>query len=108
MRKKCFIVSCFGVCLLLSTVSPAAKAPATSSGGDILGLVEGVLHFCNKVNPNSASSYKAVDQLFTIGQSAKAIARVRNSDAYEGAYQQVTKELKALPASEALATRNAH
>jgi hypothetical protein len=44
-----------------------------------------------------------VDQLFTVGQTAKAIAQVRNSGAYEAAYQQVTNELKALSANEALA-----
>ena len=110
MLKYFFIVGCFGAFLLHPVLSPAQKAPANAnaSAGQLLGMVEGVVHFCDKVNPQSASAYRQVDQLFTNGQSAKTLAQVRNADAYEGAFSQIDKQLRALPAKEASAVCNAH
>jgi hypothetical protein len=107
---KFSVVSCLGAFLLLTMPSPAKTAPAsaTSSDGQLLGMIEGVVHFCDHANSRSASSYKLVDQLFTSGQSAKALAHVRNADPYESAFAQIDKQLKALPAQEALAVCNAH
>ena len=108
MGKKCFTFGCFGVYLLFSTVSPAKAAPAPPSGGSILGTVEGVISFCTKMDAQSVSSYKRVDELMIDGQSSKAIWQLRDSDAYEKAYGQVVKDLKGLSSKDALATCKAH
>lgn len=115
MGKKCFIASCFGVYLLLSTVSPALAAPATSSAGtdanttgSMLGLVEGIRYFCEKVSPGSAASYKQVDQLLVSSQTARVLSQIRNSNAYLNAEARIHKQLQALPRKEASSVCNAH
>jgi len=107
--KKISIVSGFGAFLLLAVLSPAQTATATpTSAGTVLGVLEGTLNFCIKVTPQSASKYKALGQLLINGQSAKAIALVRNSDAYEKSFAQITKQLGALSTTQALAACNTH
>lgn len=107
MLKKCFLISALGVFLVLPTL-PAKTAPTNPSDSATLANVEGVLSFCSKVDSQStiAITYKQVDQLITNNIGAPTIAQLRNSDAYESAYQQVTKTLKALPAKQALAACN--
>jgi hypothetical protein len=106
--QKISVVSALGAFLSLSMLSPAQTAAATTSAGTMLGSLEGAFNFCSKVNPQAAPKYKLFDQLLTNGESAKAIAQVRNSDAYEDAYQQISRKLKALPAREALAVCSVH
>ena len=108
MMKNCFIANGFGAFLLFAVLSPAKAAPAPPSGGSILGTVEGVISFCTKIDASSVSSYKKVDEFMIDGQSSKAIWQIRDSEAYESAYGQVTKTLKALPHNQALATCKAH
>jgi hypothetical protein len=114
--KKFYFASCFGAFLLLPVLSLAQNAtakvsppPTTNASGDsLLGLIEGVVYFCDKVNPASAQGYKLVDQLIVGDQTAKTLKLIRNSDAYESTITQINKELHALPAKEALAVCKAH
>lgn len=122
MVRNCSIASGLGILLFASILSPAQTAtpirvgsspvgvPASTLSADssILGLVEGVIHFCGELNPKSVSTYKRFQELLTVGQSAKAISQARDSEAYEDAYGKVSKELKALPVKEALSECNAH
>jgi hypothetical protein len=116
--KKFYFVCCFGAFLLLPVLSPAQKAttnasanttPTTNASGDsLLGTIEGVVYFCDKVNRNSASGYKQIDHLLVDGQTAKTLNQIRNSDAYESTITQTNRLLGRLPAKEALAVCNAH
>ena len=123
MVRNCSIASGLGILLFASILSPAQKAtpirvgsspvgvPAAtplSADGSILGLVEGVIHFCGELNPKSVSTYKRFQQVLTVGQSANTISQARKSDGYEDAYGKVTKELRELPAKEALSECDAH
>ena len=108
MVKNCFIVSGLGTFLFVSMLSPAKPAPAKITPGTVLGSLEGTLNFCAKVDPPAAPIYKSLGQLIINRQSAKAIAEVRRSDAYEDAYQQISTKLQSLPANQAQATCNAH
>jgi hypothetical protein len=81
---------------------------SNSSGNSLLGMMEGAIDSCSKISPGSMSGYKQVDQLFTNGQSVQAIATVRNSGAYKDAYQQVTNQLNALTAEEAVSACSNH
>jgi hypothetical protein len=109
MVKKCSIVLGLGTFLLLSTLPSAqAAAPKLPNDGAFLGTVEGALSSCSKIKAQALPSYRQLDLLLTSGQSANAIAQVRNSHAYESAYQQVIKSLKALPANEASAACSGH
>jgi hypothetical protein len=78
------------------------------SAGTIIGSLEGTLAFCTSANPQGAASYDAFDQLITNGQSASAMAELRNSDSYERAYRQITKQLRALSPAEAVAECKPH
>ena len=130
MVKTCFIVIALGAFLLLPVASLAQKgssnantgsslglktsgghvstpqnSPAT--GGAVLGLVEGVLSFCQKIH-QPAAGYQQIDQLFTSGQSGSALAQVRDGDSYESAFRQITKQLQGLPANQASAVCTTH
>ena len=112
MVKKISIVAGFGAFLLVSSLAPAQKTPkpstSTSSDGTVLGVLDGVVSFCAKVSPGSASTYRELSQFITNGQSAQAVTQVRDSDLYQKAYQQVGKDLKTLSANDAVAACNAH
>jgi len=85
-----------------------APAPAIPSAGTIIGSLEGTLAFCTSVNPQGAAGYNLIDQLITNGQSAGAVAQVRSSNAYEIAYGQITKQLRAYPRARAIAECKPH
>ena|SRR5215469_9718641 len=114
MVKKSFVVTGLGMFLFLSIVPQVKAATAnttttsTSAAGSLLGLVEGVNSFCQKIDSQSASSYRQLDEVLIDGQSSKAIAQVRNSDAYHQAYGQVVEKLKELSSKNALAVCKAH
>jgi hypothetical protein len=113
MVKKISIVAGFGAFLLVSSLAPAQKtqktpSTSTSSDGTVLGVLDGVVSFCAKVSPGSASTYRELSQFITNGQSAQAVTQVRDSDLYQKAYQQVGKDLKTLSANDAVAACNAH
>jgi hypothetical protein len=74
----------------------------------MLGQLEGALSFCGKVSPGSASTYSELSQFITNSQSAQAVSQVRGTNTYQKAYQQVNKQLQALPANGAVAACNAH
>jgi hypothetical protein len=48
----------------------------------MLGITEGILTYCTKVDPPSADKYRERIKLLVQGSSDATLARVRNSDAY--------------------------
>ena len=107
MKNSAF--TCFGAFLLLSVLSPAQTAPAsTTSSGTVLGLIEGTIAVCSRVNPGSAGTYEALDLFFTNNQSPAAINQVRHSSTYEQSYLAISKTLEALSTSQIKAACSAH
>ena len=109
--KNLSVVTGFGAFLLLSVLSPANAATATTtptSAGTVLGALEATLSFCEKVDPAGVPRYKVLAQIPLTGQNATEVALVRTTDAYEKEYGQITKQLEALTTSQAKAACNAH
>ena len=104
MGKKIAIVGGLGAFLFVSILASAQKekAPATS-GGSILGALEGTMNFCGKVDPQSASKYEDLKKLLTNGQSNEAVAKIRESKEYKDSLDQTNKQLGALSPKEAVA-----
>lgn len=113
MLNKSSVVSSLGAFLFLSilpTVQAATPSTNTTTlgAGSILGTLEGAISFCTKIDAQSVPVYRHLDEVLIDGQSSKAIWQVRYSPAYEDAYGQTTKTLKALSHDQALATCRAH
>ena len=107
MAKKISIVSVAGTFLALSLLTPAQTAPKPISA-PALGVFEGMLNFCGKVNPQSADKYKEMAKSLTKDQPAAALAEIRDSREYKDSAGQIGKKLGAMSTKEALATCNAH
>lgn len=106
MLKK--IALGFGVILLTSTLAPAQNASTDTGGASLLGVVEGAMSFCSKVNPGTPSGYKQIDQVFLHGQSEKTLEQVRESSAYTASFNQTKKLLQGLSPADASAVCNTH
>ena len=105
MIKKIPFVSTIGAFLILSVLAPAQTAPTPARlSAPALGVLEGMLDFCGKVNPQSADKYKEIRKNLTKDQAAGAVDKMRNSQEYKDSVDQVTKQLAALPTKEASAT----
>ena len=106
MLKKISIVG--GLGLLLAILAPAQTAPPTDAepptAGQLLGMLDGTVNFCAKINPKSAAKYKDLSQLVTTGHSEELVAEIRESNDYKEALDQISKQLGALSPKEALAT----
>lgn len=103
MVKKISLVSCVVALLFLSLLAPAQTAPAPISA-PALGVLEGMLNFCGKVNPKSADKYNEMLKPLTKDQSADTLAELRNSQEYKDSLDQISKQLEALSTKDALAT----
>ena len=110
MLKKILFVACAFLILLLlvpgQTLAQKAQgktAPAPLNAR-ALGRLEGMLNFCSKVNPESADKYKEMTKLLTKGQTAEAVAEMRNSQEYKDSVDEINKNLGALSNKDALAT----
>jgi len=109
--KNLSVVTGFGAFLLLSVLSPANAATATTtptSAGTVLGALEATLSFCEKVDPAGVPRYKVLAQIPLTGKSETEVAPVRTTVAYEQEYGQITKQLEALTISQAKAACNTH
>jgi hypothetical protein len=121
MVKKIIFVGAVGASLFLAVLTPAQKepppqkekqkeqreqkepkeAPITQDGASFLGMLEGFINFCAKVNPQS-ETYKEVEKLLTNNATDEAFAQIRKSKEYKESFDQVSKKLEAMPAKEAL------
>ena len=91
----------YGGFLLVSTLAQAQISINTSNPGSLLGGVEGIIKFCGQVEPESVYRFEQFDQIFVNGPDKGLITQIRTSDAYKDAFDQVIKQLKALPRDEA-------
>ena len=73
-------------CAVLAGVAPV-RADGTGPDARTLGITEGILTYCTKVDPPSAVKYRARIKVLVQGASDDTLAKVRNSDAYLKARQ---------------------
>jgi hypothetical protein len=71
---------------LLACAALAGPAPvladSTAPDARMLGITEGILTYCTKVDPPSAVKYRERIKLLVQGASDATLVQVRNSDAY--------------------------
>ena len=67
-----------------AALAGATLVQADSTGPDarMLGIAEGILTYCTKVDPPSADKYRERIKLLVQGASDATLVAVRNSDAY--------------------------
>ena len=73
--------------LLIVALVVAMGARADESGPDprVLGVTEGLLTYCEKMDPPAAAQYRERLKVLTQGASEAALARLRDSDVYRKA-----------------------
>ena len=71
-----------------------AKLPFTN---DTFGKVEGILDFCAKANPQSASKYREQKKALVKGVAEKEVAEARQSQEHKDAHEAVNAELNKQP-----------
>jgi hypothetical protein len=69
------------VCAVLAGVT-LVRADGTGPDARTLGITEGILAYCTKVDPPSAVKYRERIKLLVQGASDATLVGVRNSDAY--------------------------
>ena len=88
--------------LVLSILAPAATVPATPDAAT-LGVLEGVINFCGKVNPAAANTYHQIGTQLTSGLTANAVTQLRNSKDYQNAQSKISEVLSELSTKQAIA-----
>lgn len=99
LKKKSFVFAA-GAFLTLSIIMPAQTAPPTLTSST-LGVLEGTLDFCSKVNPQAADQIKEIRMQLTKDKSEDSLARMRKSQEYKESHGRISKQLAALPAKDA-------
>jgi hypothetical protein len=69
------------------TAPTLARADIPEPNARLLGVTEGILTYCTKVDPPSVARYRERIKLLVQGASDATLAKVRNSDAYLKARQ---------------------
>jgi hypothetical protein len=64
-----------------------ARADGAAPDPRVLGLTEGILSYCTKVDPALAAPYQEKFRQLVQGASDEVLARVRSSDEYQRARQ---------------------
>ena len=101
MTSKISLVAGFAAILALSTLTQAQTAPPKIDN-TALGMLEGSLAFCAKMDPGSASAYQERSRLITKDQPDKIVAEMRKSKEYQDAFDGVDKQLKEIAPGEAI------
>jgi hypothetical protein len=89
--ERCRTPATIGVLLAAAaTISiPCAHADEGSLDGRTLGVAEGILPYCERLDPVTAARLRANIKRLVKGLPSASIARIRSGDDYHGGYQNI-------------------
>lgn len=81
------------VCVTAAILFPQLMLAKLPFPNDTFGKLEGILDFCAKADPQSASKYQAQKKTLVKDATEKEVAEARQSQEYKDAYDAVSTEL---------------
>jgi hypothetical protein len=65
--------------------------------GHVLGMVQGTVDFCAKLNPAQAANYQEQSRRLLQGVPADELTRARSTEDYKIAYERTSTQFKSMP-----------
>lgn len=97
-------VLCLSAALLVPQLA-GAKLPLPN---DSFGKIEGILDFCAKADPESASKYEERKKLIVDDATEKEVAEARKAQEYKDGYKGISEELAKAPIDKAASACSAY
>ena len=98
MKFYCMLI----LSLVAAVAFPQVAGAKLSMTPQALGIVEGTLDTCAKVDPDSAAKYKERGKAFVGDATKEELEKARSTSEYKDSYDSTTSEIEKAPKEETI------